>query len=96
MTLPGIPLPGTSLFAMAVSFPSAALHRILILITDMPAQIQLFNTKAKSIYSFGAQHRNIILYQPQGRLLLTAGFGNLAGGVDIWDVSTRVKVAEFR
>lgn len=62
----------------------------------MPARIQLYDAKAKPIYSFGSQHRNFLLYQPQGKLLLTAGFGNLAGGVDIWDVSTRSKVAEFK
>ncbi|WWC86021.1 uncharacterized protein L201_000892 [Kwoniella dendrophila CBS 6074] len=62
----------------------------------MPARTQLFDMKAKPVYSFGSQHRNFVMYQPQGRLLLSAGFGNLAGGVDIWDVSTRNKVAEFK
>ncbi|ORY22695.1 eukaryotic translation initiation factor eIF2A-domain-containing protein [Naematelia encephala] len=62
----------------------------------MPARVQLFDMKAKPLHSFGAQHRNFLSYQPQGRLLLSAGFGNLAGGVDIWDVSTRNKVAEFK
>ena len=62
----------------------------------MPARIQLYDAKAKPQYSYGVQHRNFLLYQPQGRLLLTAGFGNLAGGVDIWDTSTRNKVAEFK
>jgi translation initiation factor 2A len=62
----------------------------------MPAQVQMFDTKAKPVYSFGAQHRNFLSYQPQGRLLLSAGFGNLAGGIDIWEVSTRRKVAEFK
>lgn len=56
----------------------------------------MFDTKAKPVYSFGAQHRNFLSYQPQGRLLLSAGFGNLAGGIDIWEVSTRRKVAEFK
>lgn len=63
---------------------------------DMPAQVQMFDLKAKPIHSFGSQHRNFLLYQPQGRLLLSAGFGNLAGGIDIWEVSTRKKVAEFK
>jgi len=63
---------------------------------DMPARTQLFDLKAKPAHSFGSGHRNVLLYQPQGRLLLSAGFGNLAGGVDVWDVSTRNKVAEFQ
>ncbi|ORX35304.1 eukaryotic translation initiation factor eIF2A-domain-containing protein [Kockovaella imperatae] len=62
----------------------------------MPARVQLYDLKAKPQHSFGAQHRNLLLYQPQGRLLITAGFGNLAGGVDVWDISTRNKVAEFK
>lgn len=62
----------------------------------MPARTQLFDSKAKPVHSFGSQHRNVLLYQPQGKLLLSAGFGNLAGGVDVWDVSTRQKVAEFK
>ena len=63
---------------------------------DMPARTQLFDHKAKPTHSLGSQHRNFLLYQPQGRLLLSAGFGNLAGGVDIWDVVTQDKVAEFK
>ncbi|KAK8861714.1 hypothetical protein IAR55_002537 [Kwoniella newhampshirensis] len=62
----------------------------------MPSKTQLFDSKAKPVHSFGNQHRNFVQYQPQGRLLLSAGFGNLAGGVDVWDVSTRTKVAEFK
>ncbi|WVR03690.1 hypothetical protein IAU60_000685 [Kwoniella sp. DSM 27419] len=62
----------------------------------MPARAQLFDFKGKPVHSFGSQHRNFLLYQPQGKLLLSAGFGNLAGGVDVWDVSTRNKVAEFK
>lgn len=62
----------------------------------MPARVQSFDTKAKPVHLFGSDPRNFLLYQPQGRLLLSAGFGNLAGGMDIWDVSTRTKVAEFK
>jgi translation initiation factor 2A len=62
----------------------------------MPAKIQMFDAKTKPVYSFGNHPRNFLLYQPQGKLLLTAGFGNLAGGVDVWDISTRNKVAEFK
>jgi translation initiation factor 2A len=62
----------------------------------MPSQVKLFDTKAKPIHSFGAAPRNFLSYQPQGRLLLSAGFGNLAGGIDVWEISTRKKVAEFK
>ncbi|WVO14696.1 hypothetical protein L204_102334 [Cryptococcus depauperatus] len=62
----------------------------------MPAKTQIFDLKAKPVFSFGENPRNFLAYQPQGKLLLSAGFGNLAGSVDIWDVSTRKKVAEFK
>ncbi|KAL7420106.1 hypothetical protein Q5752_005071 [Cryptotrichosporon argae] len=62
----------------------------------MPARTQLFDAKAKPLHSFGSNHRNFLAYQPQGRLLLSAGFGNLAGAVDVWEVSTRKKIAEFK
>lgn len=62
----------------------------------MPARTQLYDTKNKPLHSFGSEPRNFLLYQPQGKLLLSAGFGNLAGGVDVWDLSTRNKVAEFK
>lgn len=55
----------------------------------------MFDIRAKAVHSFGSAPRNFLSYQPQGRLLLSAGFGNLAGGIDIWEVSTRKKVAEF-
>lgn len=61
----------------------------------MPARTQMFDIRAKAIHSFGSAPRNFLSYQPQGRLILSAGFGNLAGGIDVWEVSTRKKVAEF-
>lgn len=48
------------------------------------------------MHSFGSGPHNFLLYQPQGKLLLVAGFGNLQGGVDILDVSTRKKIASFK
>lgn len=62
----------------------------------MPARTQTYDHKAKPIFNFGNNHRNFVSYQPQGRLLLSAGFGNLAGGVDVWEISTRKKIAEFK
>ncbi|BEJ10879.1 hypothetical protein CspHIS471_0103010 [Cutaneotrichosporon sp. HIS471] len=62
----------------------------------MPARTQTYDHKAKPIFNFGNNHRNFVSYQPQGRLLLSAGFGNLPGGVDVWEISTRKKIAEFK
>lgn len=61
----------------------------------VPARTTLFDAKANELHSFGTEARNYLKYQPQGRLLLSAGFGNLNGNVDIWDLRSRKKVAEF-
>lgn len=64
---------------------------------DMPARTVLFDLKANPIHSFEPKPRNFISFQPQGRLFLNAGFGNLATGtVDVWDLKTRKKVSEFQ
>lgn len=62
----------------------------------MPARTVVFDTRAKPVHSFGSGPHNFLLYQPQGKLLLVAGFGNLQGGVDVLDVSTRKKIASFK
>ncbi|KAJ9125600.1 hypothetical protein QFC22_000562 [Naganishia vaughanmartiniae] len=61
----------------------------------VPARTTLFDAKANEMHSFGTEARNFLKYQPQGRLLLSAGFGNLNGNVDIWDLRSRKKVCEF-
>jgi translation initiation factor 2A len=61
----------------------------------VPARTTLFDAKANEMHSFGTEARNYLKYQPQGRLLLSAGFGNLNGNVDIWDLRSRKKVCEF-
>ncbi|KAM0748472.1 translation initiation factor eIF-2A [Meredithblackwellia eburnea MCA 4105] len=59
----------------------------------MPAKTVIFNTRVKILHDFGSHPRNFLAYNPQGRLLCIAGFGNLAGQVDIWDRRTLKKVA---
>jgi len=63
---------------------------------DMPARTVLFDLKANPVHSFEPKPRNFIAYQPQGRLFLNAGFGNLTGTIDIWDLKSRKKVSEFQ
>lgn len=55
----------------------------------MPAKASLFNLKCEPIYDFGTGPRNSIYYNPQGNILLLAGFGNLRGNVEIWDSNTK-------
>ncbi|KAL8733520.1 MAG: hypothetical protein Q9181_003553 [Wetmoreana brouardii] len=52
----------------------------------MPAKTTLFNTRAKATYSFALAPRNTITFSPHGRFVLVAGFGNLAGQMDIYDL----------
>ena len=52
----------------------------------MPAKTTIFNAKAVPQHSFSLGPRNQIYFSPQGRFLIVAGFGNLAGGMDIYDL----------
>lgn len=59
----------------------------------MPAKSTLFDHRANKVHEFGSLPRNTIRFSPQGRVLLIAGFGNLAGTVDFWDRKTLKKIA---
>ena len=52
----------------------------------MPAKTTIFNTKANPTHSFALGPRNTILFSPHGKFVLVAGFGNLAGQMDIYDM----------
>jgi translation initiation factor 2A len=52
----------------------------------MPAKTTIFNTRAVATHSFPLKPRNTILFSPRGRFVLVAGFGNLAGQMDIYDL----------
>lgn len=52
----------------------------------MPAKTTIFNQRAIAQHSFNLGPRNTILFSPNGRFVLVAGFGNLAGQMDIYDL----------
>lgn len=52
----------------------------------MPAKTTIFNQRAIAQHSFNLGPRNTILFSPHGRFVLVAGFGNLAGQMDIYDL----------
>ncbi|KAF7353882.1 Eukaryotic translation initiation factor 2A [Mycena venus] len=58
----------------------------------MPAKTMLFDQRVRTIYDFGSSPHNFISFNPQGRLVALAGFGNLAGKMDIFDRRTLTKV----
>jgi translation initiation factor 2A len=52
----------------------------------MPAKTTIFNQRAVPMHSFQIAPRNTILFSPTGRFVLVAGFGNLAGQIDVYDL----------
>lgn len=52
----------------------------------MPAKTTIFNSRAVATHSLPLSPRNTILFSPNGQFLLVAGFGNLAGQMDIYDL----------
>ncbi|KAH7018336.1 eukaryotic translation initiation factor eIF2A-domain-containing protein [Microdochium trichocladiopsis] len=53
----------------------------------MPAKTTIFNQRAIALHSFALAPRNTIKFSPNGRFVLVAGFGNLAGQIDVYDLS---------
>ncbi|KAH8888602.1 translation initiation factor eIF-2A [Thozetella sp. PMI_491] len=52
----------------------------------MPAKTTIFNQRAVATHSFPLGPRNTIIFSPTGRFVLVAGFGNLAGQIDVYDL----------
>ncbi|KAI1174458.1 translation initiation factor eIF-2A [Nemania sp. FL0916] len=52
----------------------------------MPAKTTIFNHRAVVSHSFPLGPRNTIIFSPTGRFALVAGFGNLAGQIDVYDL----------
>ncbi|KDR82120.1 hypothetical protein GALMADRAFT_135484 [Galerina marginata CBS 339.88] len=58
----------------------------------MPAKTMLFDQRVRTLHDFGSSPHNFISFNPQGRLIALAGFGNLAGKIEIIDRRTLGKV----
>ncbi|KAF2155162.1 translation initiation factor eIF-2A [Myriangium duriaei CBS 260.36] len=52
----------------------------------MPAKTTIFNQRAVANHSFNLGPRNTIIFSPHGRFVIVAGFGNLQGDMDIYDL----------
>ncbi|KAF2001124.1 translation initiation factor eIF-2A [Amniculicola lignicola CBS 123094] len=52
----------------------------------MPAKTTIFNARAVPQHNFDLGPRNTISFSPHGRFVYVAGFGNLAGQTDIYDL----------
>ncbi|XP_076846915.1 eukaryotic translation initiation factor 2A isoform X2 [Brachyhypopomus gauderio] len=60
----------------------------------MPAKATVFNLKCESVFDFGTGPRNAAFYSPQGHILVLAGFGNLRGQMEVWDVKKYKQVSK--
>ncbi|KAM7538552.1 hypothetical protein Aperf_G00000051165 [Anoplocephala perfoliata] len=60
-----------------------------------PSSILVYNIKCERLFSLGTGAWNQLYFNPQGTLLLAAGFGNLDGNVAVWNYDTRKRLAEF-
>nr|XP_060623707.1 eukaryotic translation initiation factor 2A isoform X1 [Anolis sagrei ordinatus] len=60
----------------------------------MPAKATIFNLKCDSVFDFGTGPHNAAYYSPQGHILVLAGFGNLNGQLDVWDVKNYKLIAK--
>lgn len=60
----------------------------------MPAKATVFNLKCDPVFDFGTGPRNAIYYSPQGHILVLAGFGNLRGQMEVWDVKKYKQVCK--
>eukprot|EP01015_Nassula_variabilis_P017518 TRINITY_DN276_c0_g1_i4.p2 TRINITY_DN276_c0_g1~~TRINITY_DN276_c0_g1_i4.p2 ORF type:complete len:223 (-),score=53.90 TRINITY_DN276_c0_g1_i4:133-801(-) len=58
----------------------------------MPSGTVFFDKNLNAKYEFGKNHRNVIKWSNLSRFALIAGFGNLAGDIDIWDTFLTKKV----
>ncbi|GAB0088846.1 Eukaryotic translation initiation factor 2A [Sergentomyia squamirostris] len=57
----------------------------------MPSKATLFNLKCDAIFEFGENSRNSIYFNDFGNLVLLAGFGNLRGNVEVWQLGKERK-----
>ncbi|KAJ1974878.1 hypothetical protein H4R33_006739 [Dimargaris cristalligena] len=71
--------------------PNPEIKEFAVVYGYMPARAALFDRRANLIHDFGTAPRNFIGFNPQGRLVAIAGFGNLTGQMDIWDLKTHKK-----
>jgi len=59
----------------------------------MPARVMLFDHRVRTLHDFGSSFSNYISFNPQSRLLLLGGFGNLAGKLDVYDRRSLTKIS---
>jgi len=59
---------------------------------EYPSKTTLYNRKCKALGHLGTESRNELVWSPQGRVLMSGGFGQLPGDFDIWDTASLTKL----
>ncbi|XP_055911594.1 eukaryotic translation initiation factor 2A [Eupeodes corollae] len=62
----------------------------------MPSKASLYNLKCDVIFNFGEAPRNCAYFNDFGNLLILAGFGNLRGYIEMWDVAKKKKITDMQ
>ncbi|KAK8978547.1 hypothetical protein V6N11_055536 [Hibiscus sabdariffa] len=80
-----------------VMFDLADFAKILVLVTlFMPANATIFDKKCKRLLELGSGPYNTVRWNPKGKLLCLAGFGNLPGDMAFWDVVDKKQLGTTR
>ena len=89
-----------------VSCPDGPIHDVswapnsqhfIVISGFMPAYSIMYKNDSTPYFEFGRHHRNTIRFSPFSRyiqylrLVMIAGFGNLSGEMDFWDL-TKMKI----
>ncbi|XP_050432890.1 eukaryotic translation initiation factor 2A [Adelges cooleyi] len=61
----------------------------------MPSKATLYNLKCDVVMEFGTGTFNAIYYNQFGNILLLAGFGNVQGNAELWDVNGKKKIKKI-
>ena len=58
----------------------------------MPAKTTMYDARASTVHTLPSAPRNTILFSPDSRLVIIAGFGNLQGAMDVYERAGMKKV----
>ncbi|XP_067668928.1 eukaryotic translation initiation factor 2A-like [Haliotis asinina] len=62
----------------------------------MPSKVSIYNMKCEPLFDFGTGPRNMCFYNPHGNILCLAGFGNLNGNLEFWDLKQKKLICQMK
>ena len=69
-------------------------EEFIVIYGTMPAKASLYNGKCEVVYEFGTGPRNECHFNPHGNIVCLAGFGNLAGRIEVWSLAANNKIPQ--